>query len=176
MGAGGVRRLAAEAQASRAAVRHAKHHAVKPGGRQHSGSAAGAAAAAAPRGAAADQPPDDDENEQDVDKLYLVASAAQRLFNAWAQIEALHSRGGENIGGGFWRYAPKHFVQLGGASDTVGVWSRWWCTTRTGPTAASVACAPCTGGTARKTSARPAWPVRVKPSNARSVRARASNF
>ena len=56
-----------------------------------------------------------------MDKLYLVASAAQRLFNAWAQIEALHSRGGENIGGGFWRYAPKHFVQLGGASDTVGV-------------------------------------------------------
>ena len=117
------RRLAAEAQASRAAAGNAQHHAAKPDGRQHSGAAA-AAAAAPRRGAAADQPPDDDENVQlpeDVDKLYFVASAAQKVFNAWAQNEALHSRGGENIGGGFWRYAPKHFVQLGGASDTVGV-------------------------------------------------------
>ena len=119
------RRLAAEAQASRAAVRPAQRHAAKPDGRQHSGSAAAAAAAAAPRrGAAAVQPPDDNENEQlpeDVDKRYFVASAAQKVSNAWAQDEALHSRGGENIGSVFWRYAPRHFVLLGGASDTVGV-------------------------------------------------------
>ena len=71
---------------------------------------------------------------------------------------------------------PRSTLCSSAGPRTRWAWSRWWCTTRTGPTAASVACAPCTGGTARKTSARPAWPVRVKPSNARSVRARASNF
>jgi hypothetical protein len=56
-----------------------------------------------------------------VGKRYFRASEAQKAFNAWAQEEALHGRGGENVGGGYWRYTPKHFVQLGGAADTVGV-------------------------------------------------------
>jgi len=118
-------RIAAEAKASHTAVRNAQHHAAKPDARQHCGGAAAAASAAAPRGGAeADQPPDDEEDAQlpdGVDQRYFSASPAQKAFNAWAQGEARHSRGGENVGGGFWRFAPTHFVQLGGAADTVGV-------------------------------------------------------
>ena len=57
----------------------------------------------------------------DADQRYFSPSPAQKAFNASAQGKAQHSRGGENVGGGFWRYAPTHFVQLGGAADTVGV-------------------------------------------------------
>ena len=74
------------------------------------------------------QPPDDKEDARcsspttwTSDQRYFSASPVQKTLNAWVQGEARHSRGGENVGGGFWRYAPTHFVQLGGAADTVGV-------------------------------------------------------
>ena len=51
------------------------------------------------------------------DQRYFSASPVQKTLNAWVQGEARHSRGGENVGGGFWLYAPTHFVQLGGAAD-----------------------------------------------------------
>lgn len=121
------RRLADESQAAIVSQSGAAHHAAPPDARQHYGfAAAGAAAraAAAPPAALDEQPPDANENDElpeDVDKRYFSAASAQTKFNVWAQNEARAGRGGENMGGGYWRYVPPHFVQLGGSASTVGV-------------------------------------------------------
>ena len=118
------RRRHAAVAARKQAVVEVKHHAVAVDARARQQSAAASSAAATARPAAATarragdkDPPDDNENDalpEEIDTRYFCASEVQRNFNSWAQDEAKARRGGENLGGGFWRYTPKHFVELGG--------------------------------------------------------------
>ena len=118
-------RLTNERWTGNAAHRSVSPHAAVPDAWQCVGVSAASAqqsvevvntATASPQ-AAGEHPPDENENDnlpEDVDKRYSSAPPVQMEFNACAQSEALVGRGGENVGGGYWRHSPPRLVQLGG--------------------------------------------------------------